>query len=201
MVKTKVYVEGGGDKNPQKREFREGFIRFLEKAGLKGNMPSIVACGSRNGAYNKFRYEYTSDDDVTAFLLVDSEGPVSAPATAAQPWQHLQARDGWERPPGATDGQCHLMVQMMESWFLADPDAVSAYYGQGFHMGSLPQNPRVEQVSRRDVEEGLNRATRNTVKGRYNKGKHSFDLLERLAPAKVTNASPYAKRFIDALTA
>ena len=134
-------------------------------------------------------------------LLVDAEGPVSAPATAAQPWQHLQARDGWERPPRATDGQCHLMVQVMESWFLADREALGAYYGQGFRAGSLPQNPNVEQVAKDDVLNRLEQATRDTNKGRYNKGKHSFDLLERLVPSKVTNASPYAKRFIDALTA
>ena len=133
-------------------------------------------------------------------LLVDAEGPVTAPATAAQPWQHLQARDGWQRPPGATDDQCHLMVQMMESWFLTDAQAVSDYYGQGFHAGSLPQNPRIEQVARRDVEDGLNRATRNTGKGNYNKGRDSFEVLARLDPAKVTNASPYAKRLIDTLT-
>ena len=134
-------------------------------------------------------------------LLVDSESPVYVPATAAQPWQHLRARDGWERPPRATDEQCHLMVQVMESWFLADREALGAYYGQGFRAGSLPQNPLIEDVGKDDVLNGLEQATRDTSKGRYNKGRDSFDLLARLDPAKVTSASPYAKRFIDALTA
>ena len=180
-------------------ECRKGFIAFLEKAGLRGRMPEIKASGSRQNAYAQFRARHNKND-VTALLLVDSEGPVSAPATDAQPWRHLQVRDGWERPPGATDEQCHLMVQVMESWFLADREALGAYYGQGFQTGALPQNPHIEQVPRQDVEAGLNRAARNTVKGSYNKGRDSFEILGRLAPDKVTNASPYAKRFIDALT-
>ena len=92
------------------------------------------------------------------------------------------------------------MVQVMESWFLADREALGAYYRQGFRDSSLPQNPRIEEAGKDDVLNGLEQATRDTSKGRYNKGNHSFDLLARLAPAKVTNASPYAKRFIDALT-
>ena len=195
MVSIKLFVEGGGEGSIQKRRFRTSFMSFLEKAGLAGSMPRIVASGSRNDAFDDFKAEL-SKSNTNPMLLVDSEGPV----TATGPWQHLQDRDGWQRPPGATDGQCHLMVQMMESWFLADPDAVSAYYGQGFRAGSLPQNPRIEDVGKDDVLNRLEQATRDTNKGRYNKGKHSFDLLERLAPAKVTNASPYAKRFIDALT-
>ena len=198
-MSIKLFVEGGGEGNLQKRRFRTSFMLFLEKAGLAGNMPRIVASGSRNDTFDDFKAEL-SKSNTNAMLLVDSEGPVSAPATDAQPWRHLQARDGWERPPGATDGQCHLMVQVMESWFLADREALVAYYGQGFQTGALPQNPHIEQVPRQDVEAGLNRAARNTVKGSYNKGRDSFEILGRLAPAKVTNASPYAKRFIDALT-
>ena len=194
-----LYVEGGGDEEKLKRECRRSFRSFLEKAGLKGSMPSIVACGSRQKAYNRFRTEF-SGDDRNAMLLVDAEGPVTAPATAAQPWQHLQASDGWRRPAWATDAQCHLMVQMMESWFLADREALAAYYGQGFRAGALPSNTRIEDVAKDDVIDGLEQATRNTSKGRYSKGRHSFDLLARLAPAKVTNASPYAKRLIDTLT-
>ena len=199
MVNAKIYVEGGGEGSITKRNFRTGFIRFLEKAGLRGNMPRVVASGSRNDAFDDFKAEL-SRNDTNPMLLVDAEGPVTAPATDAQPWRHLQARDGWQRPPGATDDQCHLMVQFMESWFLADPANLSAYYGEGFQAGSLPQNPRIEEVGKDDVLDGLERATRNTSKGRYNKGRHSFELLAQLDPAKVADASPYARRFIDALT-
>ncbi len=87
----------------------------------------------------------------------------------------------------------------MESWFLADADAVESYYGRGFRRQALPQNPNVEQVPTQDVLRGLGGATRRTPKGRYSKGKHAFELLERIDPAKVRAASPYADRFIGAI--
>ena len=63
----------------------------------------------------------------------------------------------------------------------------------------MPANPHIEQIPKQDVDAGLQSATRDTIKGSYNKGRDSFDILARLDPDKVVNASPYAKRFIDAL--
>ena len=88
----------------------------------------------------------------------------------------------------------------MESWFLADPDAVESYYGQGFRRQDLPRNPNVEQVPRQDVLNGLDRAANNTRKRGYSKGKHGFEILARLDPAKVRGASAYAERFVRALS-
>ena len=127
---------------------------------------------------------------------MDAEGPV----TAKGPWGHLKAQDTWDRPAKATDDDCHLMVQVMESWFLADPDALSSFYGQGFRPQSLPQNPNIEQASKQDVLNGLDGATRETTKGRYHKGRDSYEILANIDPAKVTNASPYARRLIRELT-
>ena len=71
------------------------------------------------------------------------------------------------------------MVQVMESWFLADPDTLKAFYGREFRAGSLPRNQNIEQISKQDVERGLKHATSVTKKGDYydNKGKHSFAIL------------------------
>lgn len=161
------------------------------------SMPDITASGSRQNAYAQFRARLAKNNNRgNIMLLVDSEGPVMA----AGPWQHLNARDGWSRPAGAMDAQCHLMGQAMESWFLADREAVRTYYGQGFQLNALPANPHIEEIPKQDVDAGLQSATKDTTKGRYNKGRDSFEILGRLDPAKVTNASPYAKRFIDALT-
>ena len=119
--------------------------------------------------------------------------------TSQGPWQHLKARDGWERPDGATDSQCHLMVQVMESWFLADADTLDSFYGQGFRKQDLSANPSIEEVPKQDVFDRLARATRNTSKGSYQKGVDSFAILEKLDPTKVRNSSPYAERLIQAL--
>jgi Domain of unknown function (DUF4276) len=170
---------------------------LIDKAGLTGRMPGIRACGSRQNAFESFEIALaqsaTSDD--FPMLLIDSE----APATAANPWRHLQTRDGWVRPGRATDSQCHLMVQCMEAWFLADRQALAGYFGQHFQESALPGNPNVEAVPKLDLFDGLGRATRQTSKGAYSKGKHSFPILGALDPAKVEAAAPSAKRFLDTL--
>ena len=189
-----VYVEGGGNSKDLKSACRRGFRKFIERAGLSSNMPKIVACGGRDNAFDSFRTSLATGSG-TAVLLVDSEDPV----TKQTPWQHLKARDNWDRPDDATDDQCHLMVQVMETWFIADVTALQSHYGQGFRPQDLPQNPDIEKVSKDDVLTGLNQAAKNTKKGSYKKGSDSFPILEKLDPGKVRNASPYADRFVKAL--
>ena len=55
MVTVTVYVEGGGNDRTFNAECRKGFRLFFEKSGFKGRMPGIVACGSREDAYDRFR--------------------------------------------------------------------------------------------------------------------------------------------------
>ena len=194
-MSIRLYVEGGGDSKTLKTACRKGFRSFLENSGLTGRMPRIVAGGSRRNAYESFKTAHDHGNG-TVLLLVDAEGPVTADGS----WQHLQARDGWNRPDGATDEQCHLMVEIMESWFQADREALEAFYGQGYRSNALPPRQNVEEIPKGDVLDGLARATRNSTKGRYDKGAHSFKMLEKLDPAKVRDASPYADRFINTLS-
>ena len=196
-MSAKLFVEGGGDSKTLKTACRKGFRLFIEKAGLRGRMPRIVACGSRGNAYQDFTRENESRErhDGSPHLLVDAEKPVRE----AGPWQHLKVRDGWYRPDGAMDDQCHLMVEVMEAWFLADREALGVFYGQRFRGTALPQNQHVEQISKRDVLDGLVQATRGTRKGPYDEGSHGFEILARLDPSKARNASPYADRFLEAL--
>lgn len=128
-------------------------------------------------------------------LLVDAEGPVAA----AGPWEHLCAQDGWARPQGARDEQCHLMVQCMESWFMADRRSLAVYFGSGFRESALPGNTAVEAIPKADLLGGLDQAARTTSKGRYSKGEHAFQLLAIVDPSQVTAASPWARRFVEAL--
>ena len=197
-MSAKLFVEGGGGSKTLKTACRKGFRLFIEKAGLRGRMPRIVACGSRGNAYQDFTRENESRErhDGSPHLLVDAEESVRE----ARPWQHLKVGDGWYRPDGAMDDQCHLMLEVMESWFLADREALGAFYGQRFRGTALPKNQHVEQISKRDVLDGLVQATRGTRKGPYDKGSHGFEILARLDPSKVRNASPYADRFLEALS-
>ena len=159
-------------------------------------MPTIEAAGGRKQAYDAFKTAHERDQRI-AVLLVDAEAPV----TGSDSWAHLQTRDGWNRPTSATDDQCHLMVQIMESWFLADREALQDFYGAGFRPQALPGNPKIEQVPKQDVLNGLERAAQSTRQRGYSKGRHSFSILATLDPTKVRAASPYANRFIQALLA
>lgn len=199
MVKAKVYVEGGGDGNMLRTKCRRAFREFLEKAGLEGRISKIVACGSRRNAYDDFCTALgMASPDEFVVLLVDSEAPVEA---MHGPWQHLKARpgDNWDRPPGATDENAHLMVQCMEAWFLADRGAVADFYGNGFLANSLPANPNVEEIPKGRLMNSLAHAVRHTRKGSYDKGSHSFEILAELDPDLVCNVSAAAKRLVDTL--
>lgn len=203
---VKLYVEGGGDSKSLQIECRRGFREFLEKAGLKGKMPGITACGSRQEAYKDYCTALKGGE--AAVLLVDSEAPVTPehrqpkdqPAQW-QPWQHLKARDGWDKPANALDSDCHLMVQVMENWFLADRETLKAFFGQGFRESALPAADRpIEDVTKDEVYRAVKLATQGCkTKGEYVKGEHSFKLLAKTDPAKVMAASPWARRFVEEL--
>lgn len=200
---VKLYVEGGGDAAALKTACREGFTAFLEKAGLKGFMPRIVACGGRQDAFESYSTAVQSGD--AAVLLVDSEAPVAdqhqqGEPAAWLPWQHLKQRkgDGWDKPAAGVDTDCHLMVQCMESWFLADRETIKKFFGQGFKENGLPAAARaIESVSKEQVYQSLANSTNDCkTKAKYGKGDHSFKILKLIDPATVTTASPWAARFV-----
>ena len=196
LVRAKLYIEGGGDRRALRQALREGFRAFFENAGLT-RLPSVVACGSRQHAYDKFRAAIARPSVDFVALLVDSEGPVSA-ATA---WAHLKKRDGWEQPGNASKRNVHLMVQVMESWFLADRDCLARYFGNGFRASALPAQRNVEDVPKKEVGRALNESARGSRKEGYDKGRDSFELLRQLDAAKVIEASPDARRLVETLAA
>lgn len=197
-MKVKVYVEGGGDNRYLRAQCRQNFKKFFYKAGLKGRMPRIIASGGRVKAFKDFRNALkNAGTESFIILLVDSEDGV-----AAVPWAHLKRRDNWDKPAAATDDNAHLMAQCMESWFLADQDKLAAFFGDGFNRGALPARLAVEEIPKKDVLNGLQAATRNCgKKGEYHKGRHAFKILSCLDPAKVTAASPHARRLVETLLA
>ena len=192
-MRAKLYVEGGGQSRVLRQALREGFRAFFEKAGLE-RLPKVVACGSRRHAYDDFCAAIGRPSADFAALLVDSEGPVKA----TMAWAHLKERDGWEQPATATEKSVYLMVEVMESWFLADRDCLARYFGNGFRASALPAPQRdVEDVAKQDVERALNEATRHSRKGRYAKGRDSFELLRQIDAAKIIEASPHARRLVE----
>jgi len=186
-VSVRIYVEGGFE-GSTKSDCRRAFKTFLEKVITQGSF-KVVASGNRQNAYEDFSSALRQHPDEYIILLVDSETAVTA-----KPWQHLKTREGgnWSRPDGAGDDQAHLMVQVMEAWFLADRETLATYYGQGFLKNSLPRQSDIEQIEKNRVFDALRHASKKTQKGSYHKTRHGFDLLELINPALVREASRHA---------
>lgn len=190
-MSTKIYVEGGGDQRRTIDACRVAFGKYLEKIVPAGARPRIVACGSRQRAYEDFTKGLNDPKYDRVLLLVDAESGV-APGDNA--WIHLRKRDGWTKPNSAGEDAAHLMVQCMESWFMADKECLERFYGQGFNAGALPARNEIEGITKSDVSTGLENATKHTQKGRYHKTLHGFEILGAIDPAKVEAVSPFCRR-------
>ena len=90
------------------------------------------------------------------------------------------------------------MVQVMETWFLADRNSLKRYFDAEFRENALKQWPQLEDVPKATVLNALERATANCAT-RYAKGKVSFELLAQVAPARVEAACPHAKALLNRL--
>ena len=200
VSEIRIYIEGGGDGAYGKAQIRQGFSEFFRDTKALARRKRIgwliIACGSRNATFDSFQRALKTHPDAFNVLLVDSEGPVDARHPL---WQHLQARDGWLKPHDCSDEQCHLMVQAMEAWFVADLDALRRYYGRDLNESALPRHPRVEEIDRHRLADALDAATRHTNKRHYNKIEHARDLLRDIDAAKVRNAAPYCERLFEVL--
>lgn len=192
MVTATLYIEGGGEGRELGARFREGWNEFFESAGV-GSRTKIVRGGTRQQTFDRFATAVEVGRPGTVpLLLVDSEDRV-APRNSV--WQHLHTRDGWHQPPNASNEQAFLMVQIMETWFLADRVALQNYFGAKFRQNALKQWPNLENIPKTTVLDVLEKAT---SKG-YSKSKVSFELLARINPALVEAACPHARALLNRL--
>lgn len=198
MPEIRIYCEGGGDGPNTKDPFREGMRKFLNElydlARAKRIRFNLIICGGRTTAYDNFKTALQIHPDATNILLVDAEGPVTEP-----PWKHLQLRDNWA-DLGCGDEQCQLMVQAMEAWFMADPEAIKTFYGKGFKAHALPKNADIEQLSKDTIAKSLKKSLQGTNKPDYHKIQHGAKLLGLIAPAKVRQKSRHCDRIFTTIS-
>jgi len=195
MVKEiRLYVEGGGNKdsrNELRKAFNSFFSELVKKGQEKGISLRAILCGSRNSTYEDFAKAVEDHRDAFVALLVDSEGPVSQ-----TPWRHLS----WDTC-GKDDNHCHLMVQMMEAWFIADADKLKEFYGRGFNETAIPRDTDIERIEKSRLDSALKEATRNTSKKTYDKTRDAPKLLAIISASKVRAASQHCNRLFNILTA
>lgn len=196
MVRVRLFVEGGGPGELPDKTFRQAWRRFFEAAGLAGKLPKVVRGESRNETFDKFKTAVRKRaTNEVVLLLVDSEGPVNPGQSA---WQHLFNRDNWDRPSGAANDSAYLMVQVMETWLLADRGALRRFFGPLLNENYFRQWPDLEAVPKDTAFNVLEQATSNCQK-KYRKDKVSFELLGQIDPALVADACPHADQLLQYL--
>ncbi|MDQ7821984.1 MAG: DUF4276 family protein [Candidatus Eremiobacteraeota bacterium] len=185
-----IYLEGGGDSKELHTRCREGFRRLIENCGFRGRMPRLIACGSRDSAFEDFKRAHgagASDEYIA--LWIDSEEPMEDINRA---WEHLHnvtTVSKWEKPDGAEDNQVLFMTTCMETWIIADRATLKEHYDKSLLESALPPLDNLEQRSRHEVQEDLAHATWNCSNS-YKKGRRSFDLLGKLTPAVLEHHLP-----------
>ena len=197
-----LYVEGGGNGKDLKSECRRGFSKLLTNIGFKGRLPKIVASGPRNDALDDFQTAL-GQGLRHPIMLVDSEDLVdetNAPNNPSGAWRHLADRDKWQRPKAASDDQAQLMVTTMETWLVADPNAVIKHF-PGMNDKKLPSGVDLEGRTKKDILAALEKATSGSNKGEYKKGRDSFDLLAKLNSDELKSKLPHFRRFVESLDA
>ncbi len=205
MTEIAVYLEGGGNTAQEKADLRRGFDDLFgeEKTSSRKKHGSLrfIPCGSRKEAHDAFVNALGTHPERVNALLVDSETAIPAvpdqeTCDAAIRLAHLkreasanQQGDGWALT-GALPERMHLMVQCMETWLVADPEALRAFYKQGFRPNDLPARVNLEEEAKSDVYSKLRRATQGTQKGEYRKIQHASELLQRIDPKKIAQRCP-----------
>lgn len=106
-----------------------------------------------------------------------------------------------DKPIGSDDMQCHLMVQCMEAWLLADRETLKNFSGRGSRKTALPAAANlIERTGKAAASDALAAATGGC--------KNKECLWQRGAliqaayvggSAKVVAASPWARRLIETL--
>jgi hypothetical protein len=184
-MEIRIYFEGN-------KLLKSGFDTFfsdLKRAAREAQSTlELVAAKDGLSAYRKAQRTHPQAWNV---LLKDSEQPMPAD------WLQLCQRFGIDQ--GFVD-RVFWMVELMESWFLANPKMLSDYYGVGFLVNSIGERVDVERVPKADVLRTLKQATRGTTKGEYSKVKHAPFLLEKLDSNRVRARAEHCRQLFQVIT-
>jgi len=203
VKEIKLYVEGGG-KGSHKRatiKLQQGFDAFLRElkdaARDKKISFKVIPSGSTTDTFEEFIFSVENSPQSFNLLLVDSDEAIADGETARDFLQRKYKK--WKLQKIEVE-QCHLMVQVMESWFIADVEALKDFYGQNFRESAIPKHQKnVEAIEKATVENSLKKATAKTQKGEYQKIGHGAKILEKINPRKVRDAAPHCEKLFDSI--
>jgi len=202
-INISIYFEGGGKGDASSMSaMRQGMSRFLLSGigEVRGKARwKVIPCAGRTQTYNAFINALETDAATINILLVDSEDPVKF-TNDPRPWEHLTKRigDQWKQPRGVDHDRCQLMVACMEAWFLADPAGLKKHYGGNLDTAKLPAANLAESRTRADINDALQKATKNTKAKEYQKIRDGAKLLEKVNSAEVRKHCKWCERlFMD----
>ena len=121
---VRVYFEGH-------KRLRPGFRSFFSEICDRGRV-FFIAGGGRNQAIQDYKDAMRTHPEAWNILILDAEGPDDG-----RLFGRLSIR-------AASRESVFFMVQIMESWFLADVETLKNYYGEGFK--AIPRSDDVETV-------------------------------------------------------
>ena len=177
-----------------RRGFHEFFRELIQEARGRWIRLELIPGGGR--AVQDFMKALRTHRAALNLLLVDCEGP---PVHCSI--RRLSQRSDWKPPRGTVVGDSRVfrMIELMESWFLADRAALVRYFGRGLNLKRLPVAFAVEAIPKDRVLRNLHDATRRCDKGSYSKTAHAPELLARVDPGRVRAASPECERLFGEL--
>jgi hypothetical protein len=186
VSRVQVFVEG----NPS---LKLPLVQFVEKAIQVPRGSVAFQLGkNKDETIKDFLRTINENPSAKALLLVDSDAPNDGKLL-----DRLKGTTTWKlnAPKSVPAERIHWMVQVMESWFLADTVALKKYYKKDFRASALPKYSDVEKVPKTDVFHVLKRV----AKAGYEKAAHAPKILEHLSPDTVQARAPSCKRFVKAL--
>ena len=179
--------------------FHKLFSSYVSHARERRIGFNLVAGGSQIETVKDFLRYCRSNPHQLNVLLIDSENPVT---NTTQAINSLRSHSSWYANAACSDEQINFMVQAMEAWFIADPQALTELFGQNFRINALPNPQNAESTTPGELVAAIRRELRRSSSRRrdYDKVADGAKLLQLIDPARVSQHCPHFKRLTDFLT-
>lgn len=186
MVKRRIYVEGGGNRNLDSK-LRQAFANLLENYDIKKDNYNIVAGGARSETVKSLNHNPGS------IILIDSENIIEDDQSKVDFLKQTIKDINSE----ISEDNLFFMVVCMETWIIADVSALEKFYGNNFNGDKIKnQDPTLRE--KKDVLDMIKNSIKECSKSSYEKS-HGFEILKDVDVQKIVKSNKYAKEFFDFL--